>query len=86
MKSFIFKYSKIKTLGESDDEDENAATWVRRVRKMQKEKAMAEKRVSYLEGMGGGLKSSLDKMLGVWYYGLSLPGLWSLNILMFKFA
>lgn len=39
-------FSKIKTLGESDDEDENAATWVRRVRKMQKEKALAEKRVS----------------------------------------
>ncbi|KAL5007937.1 hypothetical protein ScPMuIL_013518 [Solemya velum] len=45
------KLSKIKTLGESDDEDENAATWVRRVRKMQKEKALAEKRAKMLEEM-----------------------------------
>ncbi|XP_023931823.1 U4/U6.U5 tri-snRNP-associated protein 1 [Lingula anatina] len=42
---------KVKTLGESDSDDESAATWVKRNRKDAEEKKMAEKRAKMLEEM-----------------------------------
>lgn len=39
--------SRVKTLGESDSDDD-AKNWVKKSRKLEKEKAMAEKRVSTL--------------------------------------
>lgn len=39
------KLSRIKLLGESDEEDGSAQAWVSRSRKMQEERVQAEKRV-----------------------------------------
>jgi hypothetical protein len=39
------KLSRIKPLGESDEEDDSAQAWVAHSRKMQEERAQAEKRV-----------------------------------------
>jgi site-specific recombinase XerC len=41
-------FRKIKTLGESDSDDDNALGWVKKSRKLEKEKALADKRVSFL--------------------------------------
>lgn len=40
-------FSKVKTLGESDNEDD-ASSWVKKSRKIQKDKELAEKRVWYV--------------------------------------
>ena len=42
------KLLKVKGLGESEDEDDSTQAWVLRNRKMQEEKAQAEKRVRIL--------------------------------------
>lgn len=44
------KLSKVKTLGESDNEDD-ASLWVKKSRKIQKDKELAEKRAKMLEEM-----------------------------------
>ncbi|XP_064600247.1 U4/U6.U5 tri-snRNP-associated protein 1-like [Liolophura sinensis] len=44
------KLSRVKTLGESDSDDD-AKNWVKKSRKLEKEKAMAEKRAKMLEEM-----------------------------------
>lgn len=43
------KFHKVKTLGESDSDDESASAWVKKSRKMAKEKALAEKKSKMLE-------------------------------------
>lgn len=43
-KLIICFYSKVKTLGESDSEDD-VSSWVKKSRKIQKDKELAEKRV-----------------------------------------
>ena len=37
----------MKTLGESDDDDDNALAWINKSRKLQREKEEAEKRVKF---------------------------------------
>ena len=45
---YLFLYSKVKTLGAADsDDDDSAASWVAKSRKKENEKSLAEKRVSY---------------------------------------
>ena len=41
----ILPYSKVKTLGESDSDDEGTLAWVIKNRKLVKEREMADKRV-----------------------------------------
>ena len=41
------KLAKVKTLGESDSEEDDASAWVKRNRILAKEKEQAEKRVSF---------------------------------------
>ncbi|KAK7483539.1 hypothetical protein BaRGS_00025213 [Batillaria attramentaria] len=45
------KLGAVKGLGESDSEDDNAVFWVKKNRKLQKEKELAEKRAKLLEEM-----------------------------------
>ena len=45
---YLFLYSKVKSLGAADsDDDDSAASWVAKSRKKENEKSLAEKRVSY---------------------------------------
>ena len=37
--------SKVKTLGQSDDEDDSALGWIKKSRKLEKERLEAEKKV-----------------------------------------
>lgn len=41
------KLKKVKTLGESDSDEESASSWVKKSRILEKEKAAAEKRVIF---------------------------------------
>ena len=44
---YLFLYSKVKTLGAADsDDDDSAASWVAKSRKKENEKSLAEKQVS----------------------------------------
>ena len=45
---FFCVSSEVKGLGDSDSGDEGAAAWVQKSRKIQKEKELAEKRVSFI--------------------------------------
>lgn len=40
------RYQKVKTLGESDCDEDSASAWVKKSRLLEKEKALAEKNVS----------------------------------------
>ena len=40
------KLRQVKTLGESDEDEDSAASWVNKSRKLSKEKALAEQKVS----------------------------------------
>lgn len=50
-RKIIEKLSKVKGIAESDSEDESAAAWVQKSRKLQEEKEKAEKRAKLLEEM-----------------------------------
>ncbi|KAJ8309186.1 hypothetical protein KUTeg_014060 [Tegillarca granosa] len=50
-RSIATKLQKVKTLGESDSDEEDTAAWVRKNRRIQREKTMAEKRAKMLEEM-----------------------------------
>ena len=54
--SFLFR--KIKTLGEDDPWLDDTAAWIERSRQLQKEKDLAEKRVSARGGWGRSLRAS----------------------------
>ncbi|CAH1792523.1 unnamed protein product [Owenia fusiformis] len=61
------KLGKVKTLGESDsDEEEGALAWIKKSRKQQKEKALAEKRAKLLEEMDNefGIGNIVDEEFG----------------------
>ncbi|XP_041353215.1 U4/U6.U5 tri-snRNP-associated protein 1-like [Gigantopelta aegis] len=57
------KLKKVKTLGESDSDDESAVAWVKKNRKISKEKLLAEKRAKMLEEMDQefGISGLLDQ-------------------------
>lgn len=50
-RKIVEKLSKVKGIAESDSEDESAASWVQKSRKLQEEKEKAEKRAKLLEEM-----------------------------------
>ena len=43
---WISDFRKVKTLADSDSDDEGALAWIKKSRKLEKEKELAEKRVS----------------------------------------
>lgn len=54
LKLNLFLHSKVKSLGagDSDDDDDSAMSWVNKSRKTEREKALAEKRVSLCMSFG----------------------------------
>ncbi|KXJ28213.1 U4/U6.U5 tri-snRNP-associated protein 1 [Exaiptasia diaphana] len=59
------KLVKVKTLGEEDSDDESASAWVKKNRKNQKEKEMAEKRVLKLWDSSARMLEEMDAEFGV---------------------
>ena len=44
---WLLHFRKVRTLGESDDEDGGALAWIKKSRKLQRDKEEAEKRVTH---------------------------------------
>ncbi|XP_076068528.1 U4/U6.U5 tri-snRNP-associated protein 1 isoform X2 [Oratosquilla oratoria] len=75
------KYTKVKPLGDSDSDEDNALHWVNKSRKLQREKAEAEKKAKLLEeldaqfGVGDLVEQELTEQRSKSYGRKNLSGL-----------